>query len=573
MILSFVDADKRIIDILKKQIYNKNIQYIYSPYVIKLWKENNYLLKNLLTKECIMLKDLSSDEKILVEKWFKIPKNLDPYLLFEKIQNEGNLSQKNFNNYNLLSNFSHAVVFTTLNCNANCFYCYQHDQKNYNFQKNMSLEVADKFVERIKKNNIKKTFRLSWFGGEPLCNYKIIDYICNKLKENNIEYSSTMISNAILFSKQIIEEQAIKNWKLRNIQITVDGIYEHYEQIKQVPKGSFKRLISNIEYLLQNDIYVNIRLNLSEKNYIYLKEVIYFFYKQKFNKYKNFRIYVHEIFFIEESKHKQLYKNLKKLNSQISYYFNIDPRLIEWTSACCMADKGDTISLLPNGDIGICEHSIDNDIVTNLNHDFYNVNIINDFSKCSKREECKSCKLRPACVFLEKCYANSGNNCSEARRELILYNHKIDLINQIEKYRRKRRRHLMITKELYTNIDIYNKATALIEAFNTQDSSSLNYPVKINFYLQKNMNTLINLAREIEQKRIEIVQKFGTKKEDSDEYTIPEDKVAEASQELQDFFDLEQEVPINMMKLEWFDKIDMTAAQVNAISFMIEEEE
>ena len=131
----------------------------------------------------------------------------------------------------------------------------------------------------------------------------------------------------------------------------------------------------------------------------------------------------------------------------------------------------------------------------------------------------------------------------------------------------------MITKELYTNMDIYNKATALIEAFNTQDGSDLNYPVKINFYLQKNMNALISLAREIEQKRMEIVQKYGNKKEDTEEYIIPEDKIEEATQELQDFFNLEQEVPISMMRLEWFDKIDMTAAQVSAISFMIEEEE
>ena len=131
----------------------------------------------------------------------------------------------------------------------------------------------------------------------------------------------------------------------------------------------------------------------------------------------------------------------------------------------------------------------------------------------------------------------------------------------------------MITRNLYKNMDIYNKATALVEAFNSQDGSDLNYPVKINFYLQKNMNTIISLAKEIEQKRIEIVQKFGEKKEDSNEYIVPDEKVAEATKELEDFFELEQEVPINMMRLEWFDNIDMNAAQVAAISFMIEEEE
>jgi len=63
----------------------------------------------------------------------------------------------------------------------------------------------------------------------------------------------------------------------------------------------------------------------------------------------------------------------------------------------------------------------------------------------------------------------------------------------------------MITKNLYTNLDIYNKAAAMVEAFNAKDGSELNYPVKVNFYLQKNMNAFLNLAKEIEQKRIEII--------------------------------------------------------------------
>jgi len=131
----------------------------------------------------------------------------------------------------------------------------------------------------------------------------------------------------------------------------------------------------------------------------------------------------------------------------------------------------------------------------------------------------------------------------------------------------------MITRNLYTNLDIYNKAMALVEAFNTKEGKELNYPVKINYYLQKNIKAFVDAATEIEQKRIEIVQKYGNKKEDSEEYIIPEDKMDEAGKELQDFFELEQEIPVSMLKLDWFDNIDMTAEQVSAISFMIEEEE
>lgn len=182
--------------------------------------------------------------------------------------------------------------------------------------------------------------------------------------------------------------------------------------------------------------------------------------------------------------------------------------------------------------------------------------------------------MRPACVFLIKCEANGGNNCSEYRKELLLYNHKIHLINEIEKEKSKRRKGLMITRNLYTNLDIYNKATALVEAFNTKDGSDLNYPVKVNFYLQKNLNAFLKAAQEIESKRMEIIQKFGKPtEEDPNNYKIDDDKIEEATKEIQDFLDLEQEIPVSMLKLDWFDNIDMTAAQVAAISFMIEEEE
>ena len=46
-----------------------------------------------------------------------------------------------------------------------------------------------------------------------------------------------------------------------------------------------------------------------------------------------------------------------------------------------------------------------------------------------------------------------------------------------------------------------------------------------------------------------------------------------AQKELNDLFSLEQEVKINMLKLEWFDSIELDSDQINAISFMIEDEE
>ena len=99
-------------------------------------------------------------------------------------------------------------------------------------------------------------------------------------------------------------------------------------------------------------------------------------------------------------------------------------------------------------------------------------------------------------------------------------------------------------------------------------------PVKVNFFLQKNMNELINLAQEIEESRIEIIKKYGVQEEDNpDQFTVPAEKQAEATKELEDLFALEQEVSINMLKLDWFDDINLTGQQVASLAYMIDDEE
>ena len=88
------------------------------------------------------------------------------------------------------------------------------------------------------------------------------------------------------------------------------------------------------------------------------------------------------------------------------------------------------------------------------------------------------------------------------------------------------------------------------------------------------MNALIEMARDVEKTRSDIITKYGEPSPDNDEqYIVPDDKIEEAAKELNDLFTLEQEVAVNMLKLDWFDGIDMTAQQVAAITYMIEDEE
>lgn len=119
-----------------------------------------------------------------------------------------------------------------------------------------------------------------------------------------------------------------------------------------------------------------------------------------------------------------------------------------------------------------------------------------------------------------------------------------------------------------TNNNIYSYANKLIGAF--QDNSQ-KLPIKINFYLQKNKNTLITLAQEIENARLEIIKTYGKLNEEAQQFIIPPEKIAEASKELDDLLNLEQEVNIYMIDINSLsNEYAMTTAQMEAIMFMIE---
>jgi hypothetical protein len=96
--------------------------------------------------------------------------------------------------------------------------------------------------------------------------------------------------------------------------------------------------------------------------------------------------------------------------------------------------------------------------------------------------------------------------------------------------------------------------------------------VKINFYLQKNKTTLINLAMEIDKERMDIAQVHGTMNEEQQQYIIPPEKIEEVNKELIDLLSLTQEVQIYTIKFEDLnDDLTLTTAQMEAMLFMIEQ--
>ena len=119
-----------------------------------------------------------------------------------------------------------------------------------------------------------------------------------------------------------------------------------------------------------------------------------------------------------------------------------------------------------------------------------------------------------------------------------------------------------------TNNEIYTYANQLVGVFNDENQK---LPVKINFYLQKNKNLLVELAQDIERERLDIAKSNGTLDPEKGQYSIDPDKIESVQKELTDLFNLEQEVNIYKINIDSLsDDLTLTTGQMEALMFMID---
>lgn len=119
-----------------------------------------------------------------------------------------------------------------------------------------------------------------------------------------------------------------------------------------------------------------------------------------------------------------------------------------------------------------------------------------------------------------------------------------------------------------TNNLIYTYTNELLTYYGAD--CEIKFPIRVNFFLQKNIKKLTELAQDIEASRIEIAKSFGEPDEYGN-YPIPEEKRTAAMQELNDLFSLEQDVDLHIFKIDDFSNIELSMPQMNALMFMIEE--
>ena len=346
----------------------KDAKYRLMKYLLRMDVDDGILLHNNVTGQMVLLTDdeakmlanlperYSGLMEELISFHFLVPEDFDEYKSVQQLR-------KIYQNRAIDDSISHYVILPTTFCNAHCFYCYESDYPHVH----MTEETAEKLVEYIDKHRHGKGVNISWFGGEPLVGMPRIDQISRGLQERGIHYSSSMISNGYLFDEDIIRK-SVDLWKLRRVQITLDGTEEVYNRVKayaQVNDNPYYRVLRNIDLLSKHGVIVNIRLNVDFYNKDDIRELIEELGKRYCGN-KNISVYLNMLFNnqgFEPVHHSQ--EDMAELVQIIDDYsdrlaelkLGYDGRKIPYLQFTqCMADNPHTVEIQPDGSFCRCEH-------------------------------------------------------------------------------------------------------------------------------------------------------------------------------------------------------------------------
>ena len=426
---TIVEGNKNIIRLLGKQRL-KDVQYRLMRFVLKSEHDDGLLLHNVITGQLTLL---NKDEALCLESLPAIRTDvmndlIENHFLVPTDYNEAQTVHtlrsliKRFVEHEKIESYT---ILTTTNCNARCFYCYESNLPRINMDK----VTADKLVNYMVDNAGKKTLKLHWFGGEPLVCSDRIDQICTALKEKSIKYASSMTSNGYLFNEKLVEK-AVSLWRLDSVQITLDvteSIYNTTKAYVNVSGSPFRRVLSNIQLLLDHKVRVIIRLNLDMHNFDDLFNLVSEIDQIILNR-DRLEVYSHVLFedagfapiARNDESRSMLYIRQNELNTRLEQLglHRKNKALPFLKTHNCMADTDTATVVYPDGRLFKCEHVELGDEYGSVDSGIVNPDGIDKFQRVTELDTCRSCPIYPSCILLKHCQGVLDKNLVSCEYEV-----------------------------------------------------------------------------------------------------------------------------------------------------------
>ena len=405
------------------------VQSVYRPmkYLLRAPVEEGLLLYNVVTSEMLLLDKTEAkffDEPTtaydpamaeLITRRYLVPEDFDEG---KSVQQLREIIRK----LRPAKRVSGFTILPTTECNARCYYCFESDHPRCT----MTDRIADDTVAYIADKCKGEPVEITWFGGEPLVGAKQINRICAGLREREIKYRSSIVTNAYLFDENLIRT-AKEEWHLQVAQVTLDGTEKVYNEAKAyvLPKDNpYHRVLRNIGALLDQQIAVSVRLNVTAKNAEDLSSLVDEL-ADRFGGRKGFSAYAHAVYenvgfdpvSYDGDTREWVDIQTRDLEAKLrdKQLLGSLAKLPELHTTHCMADNDASRLIYPDGTVGKCENRSSLEGVGDIYRDMCNEPEVARYKAAEQIPGCSDCPMFPNCVNLKIC--PETGNCTRIKME------------------------------------------------------------------------------------------------------------------------------------------------------------
>lgn len=419
--ITLVEPRTHVTTVWGKQRIGEQDTYRLMRYVLRVDHDDKVLLHNVVTGHLVVLEP-DEAEKIsrlpssyanwmqpLVENRFFVSESCDEHQQVVNLRRilrqltEGQAEKGVITQYSILP---------TTACNARCYYCYEQGIKPMV----MSEQTADKIIQFIVEHCDKdRRVTIQWFGGEPTLGSARIDQICEGLRDKDVSFASTMISNGYLFDDEMVKK-AKNLWNLTGIQISIDGTEKLTNRIKafQVKdENPYGRIIQNVGRLIQNEIHVGLRMNFdlnNEPDFVPLLMQV----KALYGESEFLEVYAYPVIgefkcpdgVICHGTDTWFDETMLRLNDQARQLGmkKAKDALPVLAFRGCAAQRDSYIAIMPNGDLVKCiEQLSGSKVVGSLDAGIVNRRLVESWKRFADNKKCWECSFFPECIKPQDC--------------------------------------------------------------------------------------------------------------------------------------------------------------------------
>lgn len=297
------------------------------------------------------------------------------------------------------------VINTTLDCNLGCWYCYEsHPRHSF-----LPLSLVDTILEHLRlkaKTEPFELLKLSFFGGEPMMNFKAIKKLLDGVKklseESEYKVFLAFVTNGTFLHERYIE--ILKPFNTR-FQITIDGDEKMHNSIRVYKNkvngcGSYRKILEGLKLFndADADFHFTIRINYDNNVLLNIDQLIN---NLDFLNRRKAHISLHQIWQYEATTEDNatLLKTIERINNR---RFTVDTFSIYPNFEPCYADNYNHAVINYNGQVFKCTAR---DFVTSvpegrLNSEGFiewNVPKLNERLSTQMPAMCEDCSLLPSC--------------------------------------------------------------------------------------------------------------------------------------------------------------------------------